>query len=114
MSTLPKIKQDPVYQLLRERKVKEFNALKAKGEKCDLTNCDFCGLNLRGLDAGDLDFTGSYFKHSDLRGIDFSNARMNYCSIKEAKISGALFPKELTAEEINLSLIHGTIMRYKN
>ena len=114
MSTPPKIKQDPTYQLLRERKVKEFNDLKSKGDQCDLTNCDFRGLNLRGLDADGLDFTGSYFKHSDLRGIDFSNARMDYCSIKEAKISGALFPIELTAEEINLSLIHGTIMRYKN
>jgi len=114
MSTPPKIKQDPVYQLLRERKVKEFNDLKSKGTQCDLTNCDFRGLNLRGLDADGLDFTGSYFKHSDVRGIDFSNAGMNYCSIKEAKISGALFPKELSAEEINLSLVHGTIMRYKN
>ncbi len=114
MSTLPAIKQDPVYQLLREHKIKEFNDLKSKGTKCDLTNCDFRGLNLRGLDADGLDFTGSYFKHSDLRGIDFSNASMNFCSIKEAKISGVLFPKELSAEEINLSLIHGTVMRYKD
>lgn len=112
MKNRPEIKQDPVYQLLRDHKIDEFNDLKSKGTKCDLTHCDFRGLNLRGLDAGDLDFTGSYFRLADLRGIDFSHACMDRCSIHGAKISGALFPNDFAAEEINLSLIHGTVMRH--
>lgn len=32
--------------------------------------------------------------------------------INGAKISGAYFPAELTASEIELSLLHGTRMRY--
>ena len=114
MKSHPQIKQDPIYQLLRDKKIDAFNDLKSRGEKCDLTHCDFRGLNLRGLNTDGLDFTGSYFRLSDLRGIDFSHACMDRCSIYGAKISGALFPVELTAEEIHISLVHGTVMRYKH
>ena len=110
----PEIKQDDtMYQLLREEKIEEFNRLKASGAKVDLRHCDFRGLNLRGMDAKGIDFTGSYFRQSDLRGINFSHSRLEECSINGAKISGVYFPKELSAEEINMSLVHGTRMRYR-
>jgi uncharacterized protein YjbI with pentapeptide repeats len=48
-----------------------------------------------------------------LRGIDFSNARLEGASINGARISGAFFPAELSADEIMLSVNHGTHMRYK-
>ena len=41
-------------------------------------------------------------------GLDLEGA-----SIAGTKISGTYFPKELSAEEINLSLQHGTRMRYR-
>ena len=43
------IAKDPMYLLLREGCVKEFNAKKASGEQCDLRGCDLRGLDLRGL-----------------------------------------------------------------
>jgi len=108
----PAIKQDEMYQLLREERVKEFNARRLAGDKTDLTHCDFRGLDLQGLNAAGLDFTGSYFRQADLRGINFSQSILKECSLNGAKISGVYFPAELTAEEINLSQVHGTRMRY--
>lgn len=108
----PEMKSDPLYQLLREGKVDEFNTLKQQGHGCDLTNADFRSVDLRGLDAGGLDMRDSYFRQADLRGVDFSKTNLEGASINGSKISGAYFPPELSAEEITLSLLHGTRMRY--
>lgn len=101
-----------MYRLLREGHIKEFNAARERGENSDLTQCNFRGIDLRGLNADNLDFSNCYFRQSDLRGINFSKARLEGASIHAAKISGAYFPPELSCDEITLSLIHGTCMRY--
>ena len=106
------ISNDPMYRMLREGCIKEFNAKKASGDKCDLRGCDLRGLDLRGLDADGLDFSDCYFRQSDLRGVDLSKSLMDGASINACKISGVLFPRELSASEIELSLLHGTRMRY--
>lgn len=113
--TRPKLRlpNDAMYQLLREGCITEFNAKKAAGETADLRGCDLRGLDLRGLNADGLDFSDSYFRQADLRGIDFRHARLEGASINAAKISGAYFPAELTASEIELSLLQGTRMRYR-
>jgi uncharacterized protein YjbI with pentapeptide repeats len=109
-----RISNDPMYQLLREGCIKEFNVKRAAGERVDLTDCDLRGLDLRGLEVEGLDFSGSYFRQADLRGIDFRNARLEGASINAAKISGAYFPAALHPSEIELSLLHGTRMRYRH
>jgi uncharacterized protein YjbI with pentapeptide repeats len=109
----PIISNNPLYRLLREGKVAEFNQRIAAGETADLTNCDFRTINLQGLNTAGLDFSNSYFRQADLRGIDFSQCvSMEGASIHAAKISGVFFPKEIRADEIVLSLQHGTRMRY--
>ena len=107
-----RISKDPMYLLLREGCIKEFNAKKAAGDKCDLRACDLRGLDLRGLDADGLDLSDCYFRQSDLRGVDLSKANLDGASINACKISGVLFPAALSASEIELSLLHGTRMRY--
>lgn len=102
---------DPLYKLLRESRVKDFNERKKLGEKMDLRESDFRGLDLRGLDARGLDLSGSYFRQADLRGVDFSETRLEGASLNGAKISGVLFPKDLSAGEITLSLLYGTRLR---
>jgi len=109
----PKISQDPMYQLLREGLVKEFNQRKAAGEACDLKGCDFSRLDLRELDASGLDMSDGYFRMADLRGLDLRNTRIEGASFASANISGTYFPKELRAEEIELSVLHGTRVRYR-
>jgi uncharacterized protein YjbI with pentapeptide repeats len=80
--------------------------------KCNPTSCDFRHLDLRGLAAAGIDFTGCYFRPADLRGVDFSKACLVGVSINGARISGGFFPVELSAEEISLSIQHRTRMRY--
>jgi len=111
-ATLPVISKDAMYQLLRDGKIDQFNALKAKGKTCKLTNCDFRAVDLQGLDAEGLDFSHSYFRLADLRGVDFSKANLNGASIHDAKVSGAFFPVELSSDEVTMSIIRGTRMRY--
>ena len=113
MSLKPEFKSDPMYMLLREGNIDEFNKRKAQGESFDLTNCDLKALDLRGIDANGVDFTNTYFRLADLRGIDFSSSRLDGASINETRIAGCLFPKELDAQEIYLSLTCGTRMRYR-
>lgn len=114
MSKTPQIKPDPMYQLLRDGRIEEFNQRKAAGESCDLTYCDFRNLDLRGLDTKGLDMRHGYFHQTDLRGLDLSETNLEGASINGARISGVFFPEALTAEEINLSLIHGSRMRYQS
>ena len=109
----PENKSDPLYQLLRDNKVQEFNRRRAAGESCDLANGDFRGCDLRGLEVAGLNLSGAYFRRTDLRGIDFTKANLEGASINGARISGCLFPAELTAEEIDLAAGRGTRMRYR-
>ncbi len=111
--TTPEIKDDELYKLLRQGCVSEFNERRANGESCDLTGADFRSVDLCGLNADGLDLSNSYFRMSNLRGVDFTNSNLEGASIHGAQISGAYFPKELDADEILLSLEHGTRLRYR-
>ena len=110
--TDPEFKQDEMYHLLRHGKIEEFNQRVAAGEKCNLAEADLRGTDLRGINAKGLDMSNSYMRQADLRGVDFSETNLQGVSINGAKISGTLFPMELRADEILLSLTHGTRMRY--
>lgn len=111
MSMTPRITQDPLYQLLRDEKVAEFNKLKAQGKSCDLTSCDFRGLDLRDMDVRSLDLSNAYFRGADLRSIDFRGCRLNGASLADAKISGCFFPEDISAQEILMSVTQGTRIR---
>ncbi|PSF12381.1 hypothetical protein C7H09_04005 [Marinobacter fuscus] len=109
----PKQIDHPLYELLRNEDIDAFNAEKTRhSELPSFAHGDFRGLDLRGLDAQGLDFRHGYFRGADLRGIDFSKSRMEGASIASAKISGCYFPHRLAADEIVMSLNHGTRMRY--
>ncbi|MBE9527629.1 MAG: pentapeptide repeat-containing protein [Proteobacteria bacterium] len=113
MASGPKPSTDPMYQLLRDEHIGEFNAKKAAGAEFDIRGTNLQGLDLRELDVEGIDFSGCYLRGSDLRGLDFSSCRLEGVSIRNAKISGVYLPKELTTNEILMSLNHGTRMRYK-
>lgn len=104
----------PLFQTLRNENVEAFN--RARADTDDLPSfayCDFRGLDLRGLNADNLDFSSAYFRSADLRGIDFRQANLEGASIAGTKISGCYFPDSLAADELVLSLNHGTRMRYR-
>lgn len=109
----PKIPQDNKgYNLLRDRRISDFNNLRSRGELGDdYHGLAFRGSDLRGLDARGLDFSNCKFKQADLRGINFSNTKLDGASIYSSKISGCLFPKDLKADEIMMSVQQGTRLR---
>ncbi len=109
----PEAKDDALYNLLCDGKISEFNNRKSAGETADLRGANLRGIDLRKLDASGLDMSDCYLRHADLRGVDFSRAKLEGASINGARISGAYFPSELSADEILLSLVHGTRMRYR-
>ena len=109
----PKIKQDPLYLLLRQEDIKAFNEQRDRLDTSELKNGDYRGRDLRNMNARGLDFSNAYFRNADLSGVDFRETKLEGASLLDAKLSGAYFPTELTAEEIRLSLDTGTRLRYR-
>lgn len=105
--------EQPLYQLLRDGRVEEFNRRRQQGETCDLRGANLRGLDLRALDPRGLCLGDCYLRQADLRGLDLRDTDLEGASISGAKISGTYFPKALAPEEINLSLLHGTRLRYR-
>ena len=108
----PVIKPDPLYQMLRQEDVDSFNASRDTLDTSELTGGDYRGRDLRKMNARGLDFSNAYFRNCDLSGIDFRETHLEGASLMDAKVSGVYFPAELSADEIRLSLDHGTRLRY--
>ena len=109
--TAPKPNADPLYKLLRDDDVAAFNKKREAGASYDFRGCTFRGADLRNLEAAGIDFRDAYFRDADLRGVDLRQALLEGASLGSAKVSGAFFPDELTAEEIRLSIELGTRLR---
>ena len=112
-SERPKIGANEMHRILREGRISDFNAMRAKGEKPDLRGVDLRGCDLRGASLEGLDLSNSYFRQADMRGLNLTTCKLEGASIVNANVSGTYFPKELDAAEILLSLEHGTRMRYR-
>ncbi|MCG7930340.1 MAG: pentapeptide repeat-containing protein [Candidatus Thiodiazotropha lotti] len=107
------LSQNPMYQLLKHGQVEEFNERRSAGEECSLEGADLRGVDLRALDARGLNMADAYLRHADLRGVDLRQTILEGASINSAKISGTYFPASISAEEITLSLVHGTRLRVR-
>lgn len=101
-----------VLTLVQEDRPLDFNRLaEASSHPLDLSDAHFRGYDLRKFNLNKANLSGCYFKNADLRGLDLSNANLEGASLKDAKVSGVYFPKNLSPDEIRLSLLHGTRMR---
>ena len=104
---------DPLFQLLRDEQVKEFNQQRESVAEINFHDCDFRGLDLRNLNADGINFSGCYFRAADLRGVDFTNAVLAGASLASAKISGCYFPNNIDANEIAISVDKGIRLRVR-
>lgn len=111
--TSPAIYDDPLYQLLRQEEIDQFNQQRDSLDQSHLQGGDYRGLDLRKMNADGLNFSDAYFRNSDLRGIDFRNSNLEGVSLCDAKVSGCYFPQPLTAAEIRMSIELGTRIRYR-
>lgn len=109
----PRMSADPMYLLIREGRIDEFNRRRQAGESFDFRGCHFRGFDLKGLDAAGIDFSNAYFRQADLRGLNLSTCRLEGASLHAAHVSGVLFPAELEAMEIEISVRLGTRLRYR-
>ncbi|HID44619.1 MAG TPA: hypothetical protein EYP34_02530 [Chromatiaceae bacterium] len=98
-------------QLLCRGETEAFNQTISQMESPSIRGADLCGIDLREIAADNLDMRDCHLRRTDLRGLNLSKTRLDGASIGGAKISGTLFPQNLSAEEITLSLVHGTRMR---
>lgn len=110
---IPRRSTDPMYLLLAEGSVEEFNRRRKAGESIDLRSANLRGLDLRQLDAAGIDLSNAYLRQADLRGLDLSTAKLEGASFHAARISGVLFPGGLEAAEIQMSVQLGTRVRYR-
>lgn len=98
--------------LIQEEKFLEFNNfVESRGGLVDLTGAHLRGYDMRKCKLQKADLTGAYLRSADLRSVDLSEAKLEGASMKEARVSGVLFPRELSAQEIQLSLAFGTRLR---
>jgi uncharacterized protein YjbI with pentapeptide repeats len=104
---------DPIYLLLREGRVEEFNRQRKAGEKYDLHACNFRGADLREFNVANIDFSDCYFRQADLRGLDLRTCQLEGASLHGAHVSGTYFPARLDPVEIEMSVRLGTRMRYR-
>jgi uncharacterized protein YjbI with pentapeptide repeats len=109
----PRLSADPMYLLLREGRPEEFNRRRKAGQKFDFRGCNFRGLDLREMEPTGIDFANAYFRQTDLRGLDLSTCHLEGASLHGAHVSGVLFPRELEAHEIEVSVRLGTRLRYR-
>ena len=110
----PKENAHPLYLLLREENIEDFNARREVDEDTTcLSGADFRGFDLRGANLSGLNLSNSYFRQADLRGQDLRSCNLEGASLGAAKISGTYFPTDLPPDEILMSLNHGTRMRYR-
>ncbi|MFO0787993.1 MAG: pentapeptide repeat-containing protein [Pirellulales bacterium] len=111
MST-PKFIDDPAFRDLREYDIKNFQAHAAGRTRIDFSGADLRGVDLsQVVDINQLVLRDAYLRDADLRGLDMRNLDLEGCSIHNAKIGGAYFPKNISAQEIANSVQHGTRLR---
>ncbi|MEI6128078.1 MAG: pentapeptide repeat-containing protein [Pseudomonadota bacterium] len=107
------MRKNKFHAYARDEEFEKFNSeLKTLTEPVDLESCDLSNLDLRKFNLKTANLKNSYLKMADLRGADLSEAYLEGASINRAHISGAYFPKNVSAEEIQLSVEHGTRIRY--
>jgi len=109
MSLKPPNYNDPLYQLLRDGNVKEFNARKAKVSSAILPPATCAAGSARWTRS--LDFSNITSANATCAAWIFQQLSGS-ASINGAKIS-ALFFRATDGTGITLSLLHGTRMRYK-
>ena len=111
--------QSKFYKALINEDFEEFAVMGIasvnKQETIDLSNHCFRSIDFRKFDLSELkiNFNGCYFNAADLRGQDLSNCSLNTASFHNARVSGVLFPVEMHPSEIDLSIVRGTRVRYK-
>ncbi|MEW6261542.1 MAG: pentapeptide repeat-containing protein [Thermodesulfobacteriota bacterium] len=113
MNQNKEIRLAPKPSVLFEENIDEFNRLVESGRPPDLKNANLAGLDLRRARLAGLNLSGCYLRGANLSGLDLTGCNLAGASLRGAHISGTLFPDNLSAEEIKLSVEYGTRLRIR-
>ena len=113
MSQLRQPLDNPAYVSLRERQKEKFKDILSESVQVDFSHCYLRGFDMSEMSLNKVLLKGAYLHSADLRGVDLSLHNLEGCSLHKAKISGTLFPQNISAEEIRLSIEYGTRLRLK-
>jgi len=105
---MPTFKETPLSLALREGGPV---APTGQAGTVDLAGSSLRGADLRRTDLRKADLRGAYCHSADLRGVDLSGANIEGASFHMARVAGAYFPANVSADEIRLSLEIGTRIR---
>jgi len=106
--------KEEICKLLQEDCIEQANTLLAGITGFSLAGANLRSANLQGLHADGIDFSNAYLRSANLKGLDLRSCTLEGASLHGAKIAGTYFPDSLTAEEILLSVTHGTRLRYRS
>jgi uncharacterized protein YjbI with pentapeptide repeats len=107
----PRFINDEAYRQLRSGDIEGFHKSIVSQAEVDFTGSDLRGTDLRNADLSKVKIAGCYLRDADLRGKDLRQHELEGCSLFNARISGTWFPSAFSAEEIRLSIEHGTRLR---
>ena len=107
----PHFPQDPAFAALRAGEIDAFHEQVRWRDVVDFSGTDLRGIDFRQVDLSKLILRDAYLRDADLRGCDLRHLDLAGASIHGAKIGGAYFPDNISADEIRMSLRHGTRIR---
>ncbi|MCC7474976.1 MAG: pentapeptide repeat-containing protein [Pirellulales bacterium] len=107
----PILLDDPAFRELREYDIKHFVEHTQGRETIDFSGTDLRAVDLSQVDVSKLVLRDAYLRDADLRGLDLRNLDLEGCSLHNAKISGVYFPKNVSPQEIQNSVVYGTRIR---
>jgi uncharacterized protein YjbI with pentapeptide repeats len=97
---------------LFEENREKFNDEVARGMVPNFSGQNLSDMDLVGFNLRNANFSGAYLRGTSLRGVDLSKANLHGASLRGARVSGCLFPPEISAAEIIMSLEKGTRIRH--
>ena len=106
---MPPFKETPLSLALREDS--PVAPAESQTGPPDLAGASLRGADLRRTDLRKADLRDAYCHSADLRGVDLSGANIEGASFHMARVAGAYFPANVSADEIRLSLEIGTRIR---
>jgi uncharacterized protein YjbI with pentapeptide repeats len=106
------IKRAPRPKELFEENREKFNESVVQGFVPDFSGHNLSDLDLSGFNLHNANLSGAYLRGTILSGADLSGANLDGASLRGARVSGCLFPADLPADEIMMSLEKGTRIRH--
>lgn len=107
----PKYIEDPAYRCLRVDDPDGYEMAIINRSEVDFSDANLRSVDLRKADLEKVILRGAYLRDADLRGCDLRHMDLEGSSFHNAKVAGAYFPANVSPEEIQMSLEHGTRIR---